>query len=285
MVQLSVLVSENSTDLATQIGENLQERGLISEYYVRVISHDEFQKLRSARFEELVQRIDENKTDLIVMVDNFCDVESALTIVRQIIEGKDVVIAYVKLGKLATVIGKLLMGYVKRQILPVAIAFRRGITLDGSSISKDKVRFYEIRKGIFKEILTFLALIEYRPIKFALVGASGILVNEGLLWLLVTLFLPIYLASAIAIESSILGNFTLNDIWTFKFKKTGKWYVRCLKYHLSVAVGGFVNYGTLLALVTFGLNYLIANLFGIFLGFIANYILSERVVWSKKLGD
>jgi len=282
MVQLSVLVSENSTDLATQIGEDLQERGLISEYYVRVISRDEFQKLRNARFEELVQRISENKTDLVVIVDDFCDIESALTIVRQIIEGEDMVIAYVKLGKLTTIVGKFLMGCSKRQILPVAIAFRRKVVLDSSPISKDRVKFHEIKKEIFKEILALLALIKYRPIKFALVGASGILVNEGLLWLLVTLLFPVYLASILAIESSILSNFMLNDIWTFKSKRTGKWYTRCLKYHASVAMGGIVNYVVLLALVSLGLNYLVANLFGIILGFVVNYTLSEKVVWRRK---
>jgi len=284
MVRLSILVSENSTDLAIRIGKSLQESKLINRYYVKIVSRDEFQKLRNAKFEKLMQGISGNETELVMMVDDFCDIKSALAIVRQIIEGENAVVAYVKLGKIATIIGKLLMGHVREHILPVAIAFRRDTS--GSVLPlRDKMSFYEIKKGIFQEIFTFLALVEYRPVKFALVGASGVLVNEGLLWFLVNLFLPIYLASAIAIESSILSNFTLNDIWTFKSKKTGKWYVRCLKYHLSVAVGGFVNYGTLLALVTFGLNYLIANLFGIFLGFIANYILSERVVWSKKLGD
>jgi putative flippase GtrA len=53
-------------------------------------------------------------------------------------------------------------------------------------------------------------------IKFAIVGASGTLVNYGLFHLIyVILGWNIYLATAIGFIVSVITNFILNDIWTF----------------------------------------------------------------------
>lgn len=125
-------------------------------------------------------------------------------------------------------------------------------------------------------------LSEYRALKFMIVGAFGVVVNVGILHFLVSLgVLPLFLASPIAIEASILSNFMLNDIWTFRDRKFGSVVTRCLKYHCAMAFGSIINYVTLLALVSFGMNYLLANLIGIFLGFIANYMASEEFVWKQ----
>ncbi|RLF16176.1 MAG: glycosyltransferase family 2 protein [Thermoprotei archaeon] len=127
-----------------------------------------------------------------------------------------------------------------------------------------------------------LELSSYRPLKFAAVGSIGVAVNEGLLHVLMH-FLPLQLAGAIAIETSILNNFILNDQWTFKDRKVGRWAYRCLKYHGAVAVGGLVNYVVLLALtLLFGVHYLISNLIGILMGFLANYAVSEVFVWRSR---
>ncbi|AEF97133.1 glycosyltransferase [Methanotorris igneus] len=137
----------------------------------------------------------------------------------------------------------------------------------------------------FKEVINYIKLLlrlsDYRVIKFGIVGATGIVVNEGLLYILVLLGCPLYIASLVAIESSILSNFILNDLWTFKDRKEGSFISRCLKYHGAVALGAVVNFITLLALVSLGVHYLIANLIGISLGFVVNYIGSEVVVWSR----
>ncbi|RLG74030.1 MAG: hypothetical protein DRO23_07705 [Thermoprotei archaeon] len=151
-----------------------------------------------------------------------------------------------------------------------------------------KIHYYVVRDvritlaDIVARIPLFLKAIEYRPLKFAIVGSTGILVNEGLLWLLVHFFAaPIYVASPIAIELSIINNFILNDIWTFKRFRTGSLYMRLAKYHFAVAVGALVNYIILLLLTFLGIFYLLANLVGIFLGYLANYLLSELLVWAR----
>lgn len=57
-----------------------------------------------------------------------------------------------------------------------------------------------------------LKLAEHRPLKFAVVGASGVAVTEGLLYVLAALGMPIPLASPLAIEAFILNNFTWDEL-------------------------------------------------------------------------
>jgi len=124
-----------------------------------------------------------------------------------------------------------------------------------------------------------LDLCGYRPLKFAAVGFTGVLVNEGLLHALMQVA-PVYVAGAASIEASILSNFALNDAWTFKDRRAGSKLARCLKYHGAVALVALTNYVVLLSLTLLaGLNYLVANLIGILLGFLVNYSISEALVW------
>ena len=53
-------------------------------------------------------------------------------------------------------------------------------------------------------------------IKFGVVGGSGVVVNLGVLAILRSLGFGDNLASALAIEVSIISNFILNDRWTFR---------------------------------------------------------------------
>lgn len=146
-------------------------------------------------------------------------------------------------------------------------------------------RFKGRSKLSLKEDLNYVHLIlklaEYRPLKFIGVGISGVLVNEGLLFLLHTLGLSIPLAGAISIETSVLTNFALNNAWTFRNKKEGSLPARVLKYNFVTLLGEAINYSVLYALPFFGIHYLVANLVGIALGFLANYLGSELFVWSS----
>lgn len=139
-------------------------------------------------------------------------------------------------------------------------------------------------KEIIDYIFHVLSLNEYRILKFMGVGISGIFVNEGILWLMhYQLSLPVYFSGLIAIETSILSNFTLNNYITFKKEKTrGSFITRLCKYHLATAIGASINY-LVLVILTHLLNVepLIANLIGIIFGFLANYTLSEHYVWQR----
>jgi len=138
-----------------------------------------------------------------------------------------------------------------------------------------------------RQILSYvgqlLRLSEYRILKFMAVGASGIVVNNGVLWLLVSSasMLPL-LADLFSIEASIISNFTLNNFWTFRDRRTGKFLYKLIKYHGSAALGAVVNYASFALLFAAGLHYIVANTIGILLGFILNYLLSETLVWRWR---
>jgi len=124
-----------------------------------------------------------------------------------------------------------------------------------------------------------------RLLKFIGVGLSGILVNEGILWLLTEFGgLRYYISSLFAIEASIISNFILNDYFTFADRRTGKsrsFWARLLKFNATCAAGAAIQYGILVLLTSvFGINYLISNLIGILVAFVWNYTLS--LVWTWK---
>ncbi len=160
---------------------------------------------------------------------------------------------------------------------------RLNINLNISDEFYDRLTF----RDILTKVLEMLKESGYRPLKFALVGSSGVIVNEGLLFLLHGMLgLPVFLAGLIAIETSIVNNFSLHEIWTFKKKILSRDFkskiCRFGKYHIAVGIGALVNYIVLVLLnMAFGMSY-DANLIGIALGFLANYLISDRFVWKRK---
>lgn len=125
-----------------------------------------------------------------------------------------------------------------------------------------------------------------RFIRFCTVGATGILVNQGLLWLLTDRAGIYYLySSLISIEVSILSNFVLNDLWTFRDKRktSSPVIIRLLKYNLLCVVGAAFNYFILWSLTDIlHLYYLISNLFGIAAAVAWNYTISLNWAWVRK---
>ena len=126
-----------------------------------------------------------------------------------------------------------------------------------------------------------------RFVKFCAVGISGVLVNMGLLWLLTDFAGFYYLFSAIfAIEASILSNFTLNEIWTFRDRRVGakkSILGRALKFNLVCIVGVGLNMAVLYGLTEFfGVYYLASNLAGIAVATLWNYGLSNFWAWRRR---
>jgi dolichol-phosphate mannosyltransferase len=138
------------------------------------------------------------------------------------------------------------------------------------------------------EFLLNIAKIRFRKseefIKFCVVGGSGVFVNMGI-YLLITrmMGLPYYIASPIAIELSILWNFTWNNFWTFKKREASvSWMQRLIRFHVVAGVAGLVNYAVLLGLVS-GLEVwdVLANLIGIALGTLVNYFMNSLWTWKE----
>jgi dolichol-phosphate mannosyltransferase len=126
-----------------------------------------------------------------------------------------------------------------------------------------------------------------RVFKFGIVGLSGIIVNLGILFLLVEfLFLNKDLASPIAIEFSILNNFIWNDLWTFGSvgdqKVSSRWH-RLGTFNIVSVGGAVINYGIFLMLTSwFVVYYLVAQLIGILIAFVWNFLINRRVTWTRK---
>jgi dolichol-phosphate mannosyltransferase len=122
-----------------------------------------------------------------------------------------------------------------------------------------------------------------RFLKFSLVGFSGVLVNTGLLYVLTAYLGVVYFISSIfAIELSILSNFLLNDIWTWRDRTKKTFWKRLLQYHISVGITAVLVNWVILILLTefFGLYYMISNLIGIACGTLANYLIND--LWTFK---
>lgn len=122
-----------------------------------------------------------------------------------------------------------------------------------------------------------LRLNNYRVLIFSLVGLSGILVNEGIAFLLHP-YLPLYQVFLVSAESSVLTNFTLNH--NFTFHRRVKFTKALPRYNLIALAGLLINVGVALYLSMF-IEYLLANFFGILIAFVFNYSLSETVAWSN----
>lgn len=138
-------------------------------------------------------------------------------------------------------------------------------------------------------------------IKYAIVGGLGTLINEGVLLLLKPV-LPIAVSLALAIEFSILFNFLLNDVWTFKKERVGSFLNRMVKFHVLSLAGGVVQYAVVIALILLILPYgnltsilfslffssvhlssiylAIMNFIGVVAGFGVRFVLSIKYVWA-----
>jgi dolichol-phosphate mannosyltransferase len=124
-----------------------------------------------------------------------------------------------------------------------------------------------------------------RFFKFLAVGLSGVVINQGVLWLL-TAFggLEYYVSALFGIEASIISNFIMNDFFTFADRRTGKgksFLGRLLKFNIICLSGAAIQYGLLLLFTSvFGLHYLLSNLIGIAVAFLWNYFINSLWTWK-----
>jgi dolichol-phosphate mannosyltransferase len=127
-----------------------------------------------------------------------------------------------------------------------------------------------------------------RFLKFGMVGGLGIFVNSALLYAGYDLLgFSLNIASPVAIVIAIFFNFNLNNFWTWKERRmtvTSTFVRRMGRYYLSAALGAVINYGVLILCVRYlAVYYLIANLLGILLGTVSNFLCSEFWVFSERV--
>jgi dolichol-phosphate mannosyltransferase len=120
-----------------------------------------------------------------------------------------------------------------------------------------------------------------RPFRFALVGATGIAVNQLVLWLGVELAgLHYALAAVVATQCSTTWNFGLNERFVFPYEQRRPLWLRFVAF-AGVNNAALVVRVPLLAVLTSGLgiNYLLSNLLTLVALFVARYAISDRLIW------
>ena len=123
-------------------------------------------------------------------------------------------------------------------------------------------------------------------IKFGLMGASGVLVNLGVLTILLATEMNKYIASPIAIACSILSNFHLNNSWTFRRWQTKDGVgLKGRKCNLGSILALGISYGTFVGLSAAfpEVSPQIHQLLGIVPATLVNYFMN--VYWTFRIGD
>ena len=135
-------------------------------------------------------------------------------------------------------------------------------------------------------------------VRFLLVGGISYVVNQTLLFLLYeggfrsmaslptglgSLDVGLLIASSLALETSILIRFALNDRWTFQDCHAKPFWRRLTESNLSSLGGPGISLAAVNLLTPIlGISYLIANSIGIAFGLIWNWFWSSGVVWRRE---
>jgi putative flippase GtrA len=130
-------------------------------------------------------------------------------------------------------------------------------------------------------------------IRFAGVGATISLIDIGLLYLLNTLGLNIYLARIPSFFAAMTVGYILNRYFTFHHLETGRALWHSLLRHYSVhAVGGVINYAVFIATLMIGqklggqasasgtLPFIAVWIGGVF-GMCLNFFFSKKMVFDN----
>ncbi len=114
-------------------------------------------------------------------------------------------------------------------------------------------------------------------VRFYIVGASGVVANLGLLWLLTEAGLWYMVSAIIAIAVSISTNFFGNKFWTFGRRDGGVKVIRQYGYFWAASlIGMAIQLGLLWLLVELvGLWYILAAMAAIATASISNFILTK----------
>ena len=123
--------------------------------------------------------------------------------------------------------------------------------------------------------------------KFNAVGSMGIVVQLLMLALLKSLLGLNYLAAtALAVEAAVIHNFFWHERYTWRDRGCTSRLIRFTKFNLSNgAISILGNLALMRALVgVLGLNYFVANALSIAGCSIANYLVSDRFVFTASVG-
>jgi dolichol-phosphate mannosyltransferase len=145
----------------------------------------------------------------------------------------------------------------------------------------------------YREFVTHLLRLAWetrelqRFAKYCLVGATGIIMNMGVLAILAGAGMPYLQAGALAVETSIGTNFLLNEFWSFadyarRHRGIIPRLVRFLKFNVFCAGGAAISFITLWLFTDYvGFHYLLSNLVGITTATAWNYGMNANLTWES----
>lgn len=121
-----------------------------------------------------------------------------------------------------------------------------------------------------------------RILRFALVGASGVLLHTLILWLAVDGIGAHYgFASIISIEVATLSNYFLNRMWTWNDQNKAKWSL--VNYHGITAIGALIQWVVMVALVeSTGIHYLLGSFIGVLIAFAWNFTANDKLTFGNN---
>ncbi|MEY2952611.1 MAG: hypothetical protein RLZZ401_698 [Pseudomonadota bacterium] len=137
----------------------------------------------------------------------------------------------------------------------------------------------------------------FRYAKFGIVGASGTLVNMGVLWLGQELVFQgiasprqrLYVSLALAIAVATVNNFCWNRVWTWADRRSqtaagstqpGSLHLLA-RYALASWLGIGLQYGLTLWFAHF-MHYLLGNVLAILAASVSNFIANDRWTFQRK---
>jgi dolichol-phosphate mannosyltransferase len=144
----------------------------------------------------------------------------------------------------------------------------------------------------YREFVTHLLCLSWetkelqRFVKYCLVGATGVLVNMGVLALLVKAGIAYLKAGAVASETAIGTNFLLNEFWSFadrarRHSGIMPRMLRFFRFNLFCAGGASIALVILWLLTNYGgVHYLLSNLVGISVATVWNYGMNANLTWE-----
>jgi len=131
---------------------------------------------------------------------------------------------------------------------------------------------------------------QWLPIRFVifcLVGLGGVVVHLGVLWLLYRrLGLSFSVALIAAIIVAMAGNFSLNNVLTYRERRCRGWrfFTGLLAFCAACSVGSVCNYAVAKFLLASGIWWPLASLCGLAVASVWNFGATAIVTWRSPRG-
>jgi dolichol-phosphate mannosyltransferase len=168
-----------------------------------------------------------------------------------------------------------------REVREVPIAFHNRLHGESKLSLSEQINYLRHLRRLYEHKLGRIA----RPLQFALVGATGTMVDLMCFTALAMLW-PFPAARALAIGIAMSWNFGLNRAMTFSYARSGPILRQYVLFCLSCTLGAIGNWGVSVGLHSnvpfFEQNEILAVMCGVFAGVGFNYFLSSRVVFRRK---